>query len=149
MRILIVSLALLSSACGWINFGRAVPDEELRARADVRSYYDEMAQAFASGNAEALARLFDPAIAKPMTREKILAWGQDFFGRHGPARFKIERVEFERLGLQNAIVTLTYRVETRDGEGSFAATERDELVKRGRRWYVTGWEAVAAPAAAP
>ena len=77
MRALPLVTALLLSACGWVSFGRIVSDDELRLRSEVRSYYDEVARAFATGNAEALSRLYDPAIARPMTREQILAWGKD------------------------------------------------------------------------
>jgi hypothetical protein len=145
---LIAAAAFLAS-CGYVSFGRKVSDDELRLRADVRSYYDEVVQAFAVGNADALTLLFDAAIAKPMTREQILAWGKDYFAKHGTARFKVDGVEFERLGYENAVVLLTYRVETRDGKGDFGGTERDYLSKRGRRWVVTSWEKVSDPKAAP
>jgi hypothetical protein len=141
MRFLLIAASLLAS-CGYVSFGRKVSDDELRLRADVRAYYDEAAQAFAAGNAEALTLLFDAAIAKPMTREKIEAWGKDFFAKHGPASFKVEGVEYERLGYENAVVLLTYRVETRDGTGDFGGVERDYLSKRGRRWVITSWEKV-------
>lgn len=129
------------AGCGLgLNFGRKVSHEELILRGEIRSYYDEAAAAFAAGNAELLASLYDPAIARPMTREQIVAWGLDFFHKHGPARFRVEKVDFERVGHVSAVVVLTYRVETRDGDGSFGGTERDELVKRGRRWSMTAWE---------
>ena len=140
MRALPLLLILLIPACGWVSFGRKVSEDELRLRTDVRSYYDEVARAFALGDAEVLTRLFDPSIAKPMTREQILAWGKDFFAKHGAASFKIERIEYERLGYENAVVLLTYRVETKDGKGNFGGTERDYLIKRGRQWNVTAWE---------
>ena len=145
MRALPLVTALLMSACGWVSFGRIVSNDELRLRAEVRSYYDEVARAFATGNAEALSRLYDPAIARPMTREQILAWGQDFFGKHGPASFKIDHVEYERLGYENAVVLLRYHVETADGQGGFGGTERDQLVKHGRRWIMASWEKVPNP----
>ncbi|MDD5304121.1 MAG: hypothetical protein PHS14_13555 [Elusimicrobia bacterium] len=143
MRLLPFAVAVLLSACGYVSFARKVSDDELRLRAGVRAYYDEVAQAFTAGNHEALALLFDAAIAKPMTREQIAAWGKDFFAAHGPASFKVERVEYERLGYENAVVLLTYRVETKDGKGNFGGTERDYLTKRGRRWIVTSWEKVS------
>jgi len=149
MRLLILAAAVLFSACGYVSFGRKVSDDELRLRTEVRAYYDEVAQAFASGNPEALTSLFDGAIAKPMTRDQIAAWGKDFFGKHGGARFKIESVEYERLGYQNAVVLLTYRVETSDGKGDFGGTERDYLVKRGRRWIMTSWEKAEPPKTKP
>lgn len=142
MKAFMLAAAALASSCGWVSFGRAVSDDELRLRASVRAYYDEAAQAFAAGNHEALALLFDAAIAKPMTREQISAWGKEFFAKRGPAAFKVQRIEFERLGFENAVVLLTYRVETADGKGSFGGTERDTLARRGKRWVVTGWEKV-------
>lgn len=145
MRIIPLALLLLVSACGYVSFGRKVSDDELRLRTDVRAYYDEVVTAFAAGNAETLTSLFDGAIAKPMTREQIAAWGKDFFGKHGPTRFKIEAIEYERLGYENAVVLLTYRVETKDGKGDFGGTERDYLVKRGKRWIITSWEKAEAP----
>lgn len=149
MRILPTVAAALLASCGYVSFERKVSDDELRLRSDVRAYYDEVVLAFASANPDALALLFDSAIAKPMTREKILSWGKDFFSKHGPASFKIERVEYERLGHVNAVVLLSYRVETKDGNGNFGGTERDYLAKRGRRWVVTSWEKAEAPKSAP
>ena len=149
MRRLTILAAVLLSSCGYVSFGRKVSDDELRLRADVRAYYDDVVQAFAAGNAETLTLLFDGAIAKPMTREQISAWGKDFFGKHGAASFKVEKVEYERLGYENAVVLLTYRVETKDGAGNFGGVERDYLIKRGKRWVVTSWEKVEAPKAAP
>lgn len=149
MRILPIVAAALLSSCGYVSFGRKVSDDELRLRSEVRAYYDEVVLAFAAGNADALTQLFDAAIAKPMTREQIAAWGKDFFAKHGPAKFKVERLEYERLGYENAVVLLAYRVETKDGKGDFGGVERDYLTKRGRRWVVTAWEKVEEPKAAP
>ena len=149
MRILPILAALLFASCGYVSFGRKVSDDELRLRADVRAYYDEVVTAFAVGNPDALALLFDAAIAKPMTRDQILAWGKDFFAKHGGASFKIDAIEYERLGHENAVVVLSYRVETKDGNGNFGGTERDTLAKRGRRWVVTSWEKVEAKTPAP
>ncbi len=145
MRILLLLAAALLASCAYVSFGRKVSDDELRLRADVRAYYDEVVLAFAAGNSGALTLLFDAAIAKPMTRERIEAWGKDFFAKHGPAKFKIEKVEYERLGYENAVVLLAYRVETKDGAGNFGGVERDYLTKRGRRWLVTSWETVPTP----
>ncbi len=149
MRYAPLFATLLLSSCGYVSFGRTVSDDELRLRSSVRSYYDEVVQAFAAGNAEALTLLFDAAITKPMTREQIAAWGKDFFAKHGPASFKVKKVEHERLGYENAVVLLTYRVETKDGVGNFGGMERDYLTKRGRRWVITAWEKVAEPKPAP
>jgi len=142
MRFLLALAALLPASCGFVSFGRAVSDDELRLRASVRAYYDEVAQAFAAGNHEALTLLFDAAISKPMTREKISAWSKGFFAAHGPASYKVSKVEFERLGFENAVVLLTFRVETAEGKGNFGGVERDYLSKRGKRWVVTSWEKV-------
>jgi hypothetical protein len=120
-------------------------NDDLPLPADVRAYYDELVQAFAAGDAGALALLFDEAIERPMTRDQILAWGEAFFGEHGPARFVVERVEVERLGGESAVVLLTYRVETKDGRGSFGGIERDVLVRRGQGWTMAEWEAIKAP----
>lgn len=149
MRLLPLLLASLAASCGWVSFGRKVSDDELRLRSEVRAYYDDVARAFASGNADALTLLFDPAIARPMTRAQIQAWGADFFKEHGPASFKVEKVDYERLGYESAVVVLTYRVETKDGKGAFGGVERDELAKRSRRWTVTAWEKIPAPGSAP
>jgi hypothetical protein len=149
MRLLPILAALLLGSCGYVSFGRKVGDDELRLRSDVRAYYDEVVTAFAAGNADALALLFDAAIAKPMTRDQILAWGKKFFGEHGAASFKVEKVDYERLGYENAVVLLAYRVETKDGKGNFGGVERDYLVKRGRRWVVASWEPVSDLKAAP
>ncbi|MBI4061298.1 MAG: hypothetical protein HY403_07690 [Elusimicrobia bacterium] len=141
----LATAALLLSSCGYVSFARRISDDELRLRSDVRAYYDEVARAFAVGNADALTLLFDAAMTKPMTREQVAAWGRDFFAKHGPASFKIDRMEYERLGHENAVVLLSYRVETKDGSGNFGGTERDSLSKRGRRWVVTSWEKIEAP----
>ncbi len=148
MRPLLLAVLFLCG-CSYVSFGRKVSDDELRLRDDVRAYYDEVVQAFAAGNPDALAQLFDAAITKPMTRAQILAWGREFFGEHGTARFKVVKVEYERLGYGDAVVLLTYRVETKDGRGNFGGTERDVLVRRGRRWVMTEWEKIGPPKAAP
>lgn len=138
--------AAMASACGIsFNFGRKVTDEELILRAEIRSYYDEVGTAFSAGNADRLAGLFEPGIGKPMTQPQIRAWGEDFFQKHGPAAFKVESIDYERVGHVSAVVTLRYRVETRDGDGSFGGLERDELVKRGRRWSIAAWEKLPTP----
>jgi hypothetical protein len=141
--LLLAGLAGLLGGCVRLNFGRPISEDELVLRGEIKSYYNEVAMAFAGGNAEALAGLYDAGIARPMTRDQIRAWGTDFFAKHGPASFTIEKIDFERVGHVSAVVTITYRVETRDGQGSFGATERDELAHRdNRRWYVTAWEKV-------
>ena len=137
----IAAASALLAGCVSFNFGRSVSEEELILRSQIRSYYDEVGEAFASGNADLLANLYDAGIARPMTQDKIRAWGKDFFDKHGPASFKLLKLDYEQVGHVTSVVTISYRVETRDGEGSFGGTERDDLVQRtGRHWYVTGWD---------
>lgn len=142
VRILpLAAVAAVLGGCISLNFGRPVSEEEIILRDQIRSYYDTVAASFAAANPDMLAGLYDAGIARPMTQDRIRAWGQDFFAKHGPSSFKILKIDFERVGHVSAVVTITYRVETRDGEGSFGGTERDELVQRaGRRWYVTAWD---------
>ncbi|MDE2491164.1 MAG: hypothetical protein KGM24_09965 [Elusimicrobia bacterium] len=134
--------ALTLSACAYVQvgFGRRVSDRELALQDEIRAYYEDVGAAFASGNAQALTQLFAPGITRPMTRDRIRAWAEDFFAKHGPARFTVVSLDFERLGPVSAVVRLDYRVETRGGDGSFAGVERDELVRRDGRWSVTAWE---------
>ncbi|MDE2144053.1 MAG: hypothetical protein KGJ84_16715 [Elusimicrobia bacterium] len=142
MRLLAPTVAtLLLAGCGvfTLNFGRKITDEESILRTEIKEYYDEAGAAFAAGNAARLADLYDPGIARPMTKDQIRAWGEDFFKKHGPAAFKIEKLDFEGVGHVSAVVELTYRVETKDGDGSFGGVERDELVKHGRHWSISAW----------
>ena len=137
----VAAVAALLGGCISVNFGRSVTEEEIILRDQIRSYYDEVGTAFAAGNPDALAGLYDAGIARPMTQDKIRAWAKDFFEKHGPASFKLLKIDYEQVGHVTSVVTITYRVETRDGQGSFGGTERDELVQRtGRQWYVTGWD---------
>ncbi|MFI5346678.1 MAG: hypothetical protein ACHQ51_09925 [Elusimicrobiota bacterium] len=145
MRLIeLTAAALLLGGCSTfsIDFSRKITEEETILRSDVRAYYDEASAAFAAGNADRLADLYDPGIGRPMTKDQIRAWGTDFFKKHGPARFKVEKLDFERVGHVSAVVELTYRVETRDGDGSFSGVERDELVKHGRHWAISAWTKV-------
>ncbi|MBI3553107.1 MAG: hypothetical protein HY077_11380 [Elusimicrobia bacterium] len=140
-RALAAAAVLALTGCGLtFRFDRKMSNEELILRDEVRAYYSEVAAAFAAGNGAALAGLFAPGISHPMTKEQIEAWGDDFFAKHGPAGFKVEKLEFEKVGHVSAEVVLTYRVETRDKAGSFGGVERDRLVKRGRRWSVASWD---------
>ena len=137
----LATAAALLGGCISLNFGRPVTEEEIILREQIRSYYDEVGAAFAAGNSDLLADLYDAGIARPMTQDKIRAWGADFFKKHGPASFKLVKIDFEQVGHVTSVVTIVYRVETRDGEGSFGGAERDELIQRtGRHWYVTGWD---------
>ncbi|MBI5245763.1 MAG: hypothetical protein HY923_01170 [Elusimicrobia bacterium] len=149
MRALLLAAIAAAGACGYVSFGRKVGDDELRLRSSVRAYYDEVVLAFAAGNADSLTLLFEASITKPMTHDQIQAWGVKFFKENGPASFKIDRVEYERLGYENAVVLLTYHVETKSGKGNFGGTERDTLTKRGKRWVITEWEKAEAPKGAP
>ncbi len=140
MRRALLLVLLAVGACVRLDLGRRVSDDELRLRRELEGYYVDAAAAFATGSPEALAALYDSSISKPMTLDAIRKWGVEFFGKHGPARFKVEKLEFDRLGYENAVVTLTYRVETKTGEGSFGGVERDEFVKKKGRWLMTAWE---------
>lgn len=139
--LLLAALALVPASCGWLSFEKRKTEQELALEQSVRGYYDEVTQAFASGDSERLASLFSPAIAKPMTREQIAAWGRDFFRDHGPARFTVEKLEFDALGPRRAEALLTYRVSTRTGQGSFGGRELDVLERtEGGRWRISEWE---------
>jgi hypothetical protein len=133
--------ALLLGACGLtLDFSRRVTEEENILRSEIHGYYAEVGSAFAAGNPDMLATLFAPGITHPMTQEQIRAWGEKFFKEHGPARFKVVKLDFESVGHVSAVVELTYRVETRDGAGSFGGVERDQLVRRGGRWSTSAWD---------
>lgn len=135
-----LALALLASGCGWVSFGRRMSDDELRLRSEVKSYYGQVARAFAAGNPDALASLFDPSIARPMSHAEVKTWAQGFFAKNGRAGFRVESLEIESIGPAEAVVLLRYRVETPDGKGDFAGTERDTLSRRKGRWYIAAWE---------
>ena len=94
MRRLSLAFLLLASGCGYVSFGRRVSQEETILIQEIRSYYGQVQRAFAAGNAQALAGLFDSSIVKPMTHAQIVAWGEKFFAENGPARFRIESLEF-------------------------------------------------------
>lgn len=142
MRLLsCVLAALLSSSCGWVSFERRKSVEAAALESSVRAYYEEVVLAFAAGDAERLTVLFSPSITKPMTRPQILDWGRRFFGEHGPARFKVERLSIEELGPRRAVAYLTYSVRTASGKGGFGGTERDVLERAdGGRWVMMEWE---------
>lgn len=141
-RALLLGCLALGAACVRLDMGRKLSDDELRLRRELEAYYMDASAAFATGSPEALAALYDPSIAKPMTLQQIRDWGVKFFGEHGPARFKVEKLEFDRVGYENAVVTLTYRVETKDGKGGFGGVEQDLFVKKKGRWLMTAWEKV-------
>ncbi|NNN06482.1 MAG: hypothetical protein HKL90_11325 [Elusimicrobia bacterium] len=133
-------LAFLPTGCGYINFSKPMSNEEIVLRSEIRGYYEDVSQAFAAGNADALADLYDESIADPMTREQIRDWARNFFKVHGPAQFKAMKIDIDSIGHVSAVLVLTYLVDTRDGAGSFHGVERDHLLKHGRRWYVSSWE---------
>ncbi len=136
----LAAAALLTSACGYVSFERPKTADELRLEQSLRAYYGEVREAFAVGNPDALASLFSPSITHPMTQREIRDWATKFFAEHGRARFRIESLEIDELGFVRAVTTLTYRVETPDGKGSFAGTERDVLERRESRWFVSSWD---------
>lgn len=140
MRRIPLVLLLVFAGCKYISFGRRMSNDEIRLQQEIRAYYGDVQRAFAAGNAQALAALFDSSIVKPMTYAQILAWGEKFFSENGPARFRIESLEFDALGHRQADVVMKYRVVTKDGKGDFGGVEADRLVKRGGRWYMTEWE---------
>lgn len=143
MRQLLAALTCLTlSGCGWISFRKPPTDDEIRLRAELKSYYGDVQTAFAVGNAQGLAVLFDPSITTPMTKREIEAWGDKFFGEHGRASFKLEKFELDEMGAGRAVATIRYSVTTPTGKGSFGGTERDELVKKNGRWYVSAWEKI-------
>jgi hypothetical protein len=139
-RALLLGCLLAGAACVRLDMGRKLSDDEHRIRRELEAYYMEASAAFATGSPEALAALYDPSITKPMTLQQIREWGVKFFGEHGPARFKVEKLEFDRVGYEHAVVTLTYKVETKSGKGGFGGTEIDTFVKKRGRWLMTAWE---------
>jgi hypothetical protein len=140
MRALAVSAAILLSGCGSIGFQKHLTDDELRLQREVRDYYAQVQRAFAAGNSQALASLFDASIVKPMTKKEIEAWGEKFFGEHGRGAFKLKSLTLDDLGRERAVVTIKYEVTTPTGKGGFGGTEQDTLVKRSGRWYTAEWE---------
>lgn len=141
-RALLLGWLALGAACVRLDMGRKLSDDETRIQRELEAYYMQASAAFATGSAEALAALYDPSISRPMTLTQIREWGVKFFGEHGPARFKVEKLEFDRVGYENAVVTLTYRVQTKDGKGDFGGVEQDIFVKKKGRWLMTAWEKV-------
>ena len=130
----------LLAGCLRLGFERRATTEEIVLKAEIRAFYGQVQQAFAAGTPRALAALFSPTIARPMSHAEILAWAERFFSEHGHARFRVERLEFDELGHLQALVTLTYRVETPGGRGDFGGTEQDTLVKTSGRWTISAWE---------
>ena len=46
----------------------------------------------------------------------------------------------DELGTARAVVRVAYKVDTPNGAGGFGGSERDVLVKRGGRWYISSWQ---------
>lgn len=139
-RYLILAAALLCSGCLELSFRRPLSMQETLKENSLKDYYVQVKSAFALGDAEALAALYDPGIARPMTQAEILAWGRKFFGEHGSARFRVEKLDVQELGYQHGLVRLTYRVQTKSGKGDFGGTELDTFTQRSGRWLITSWE---------
>ena len=133
-------LVLFVSGCGFISFRKPRTDDELRVERELRLYYTEIKSSFAVGNSQSLASLFDSNITRPMSKPEIEKWAEDFFKAHGRASFTIQKFELDELGADRASVTIHYRVEPQDGKGAFGGAETDELIKKGGRWYIAGWE---------
>jgi hypothetical protein len=142
MRRLTVLLAAAVglSSCGYVSFERAKTPDEVRLEQSVRGYYGDVRRAFAVGNADALTSLFSPSITHPMTQAQIRAWADKFFAEHGRARMRVEKLDVDELSFVRAVVTLSYRVETTDGKGSFGGAERDVLERRDGRWFIASWD---------
>ena len=137
----LLGAALLATAgCGYVSFRKPMTDDELRLEREIRGYYAEIRAAFAAGNPQSLATLFDPNITSPMSRPEVERWAEKFFAEHGRAHFKIEGFSLDELAFERAVVTLRYRVDTPDGRGGFGGAERDTLVKKSGRWYTAAWE---------
>jgi hypothetical protein len=142
MRLTPLLLLLALCGCLAVSFRRPQTLEESLKERGLRDYYLDVKNAFALGDAQALAALFDPAIAKPMTRAQVLAWGNKFFAEHGAARFHVEKLEVLELGYRHGLTRLTYKVETKSGKGDFGGVELDTFTRRSGRWLMTSWEKV-------
>lgn len=141
MRLLPLLLPLLIfSGCIVPSLRKPPTLEESLKEKELRDYYRDVQNAFAQGDAKALADLFDPSIAKPMTYGQILAWGEKFFGEHGPALFHVDKMEILELGWRRAVTRLTYRVKTKSGRGDFGGAERNSFIRKDGRWLMSSWE---------
>jgi hypothetical protein len=138
----VVAAAFLGSGCGYVSFQKPPSDDELRLKAEIRGYYDQVAQAFAAGNPDALTTLFASSITHPMTQDQIRAWAEKFFKENGPAHFHVRKIEYDEISFVRASVRLSYSVETKGGRGDFGGVEQDELIQRQGRWFTAGWEKI-------
>ncbi len=143
MRIFLLALVCLPlTGCVKLGFNRTQDIRESVRESEIREYYSRLQLAFAQGDSEALAVLFDPAIKKPMTHAQIITWGRKFFSKNGPAHFRIIKLTIDDMGTERAVVTLEYAVETEGGAGDFGGTEIDTLTKKKGRWLTAAWEVV-------
>lgn len=142
-RALLLASSLALGGCGFVSFQRPRTDQELILRGQVRYFYSQIQLAFAEGNPDALTVLFSPSITRPMSYAEVQAWARRFFSENKTARFRILRLEIEQLGPVQAVVLLTYKVQTPDGKGDFGGTERDTLSQSGGRWSIVAWDKVA------
>jgi len=133
---------LFTAACGGISFGRKVTDDEVIIQQEIHSFYNQVQEAFATANPDALASLFAPSITHPMNHKEIEDWANKFFVQNKNGHFKIEKLEFEGLSYIKASVVLNYKIETPDGKGDFGGAERDTLTKDHGHWYIAGWDKV-------
>jgi hypothetical protein len=139
---ILVPVILLGAACGGVSFGRRVSDDEMIIQQEIHSYYNQIQEAFATANPDALAALFAPSITHPMTHQEIADWANKFFKENRNGHFKVEKLTFEGLSYIKASVVLAYKVETPDGKGDFSGVERDTLTKDHGHWYVAAWDKV-------
>lgn len=143
MRAALAALVLASPAAAL--FGRPP-----RAEREVRAFYaEDVAEAFARQDAQAVAALYDPKIKEPMTQAAIRKWAHEFFLRYDEVRFHVDALAFEKVEPRRVVARLTYHVTTDYGKGDFGGTERAVLVKEGRRWRIASWAKGAQAAGKP
>ncbi|MDE2039632.1 MAG: nuclear transport factor 2 family protein [Elusimicrobia bacterium] len=140
MRSLLAASLLLLAGCGGVGFERPISDREFALEAEIRDFYSELGRAYSAGDAQALALLYDPGIATPMTHDQIQAWVDQFFAERGPAAFNILALSFEQLGADRAVVRIKYDVAPFGKKPGFQGFELDTLVRRFGRWYIASWE---------
>lgn len=141
-RLAVVAAVLLWSGCSYISFQKPPTVDELALEGEVREFYDEMSQAFASANPEALTSLYASTLAHPMTQDQVRAWARKFFADNGPAHLKLKKVEFDELSYIRAVVMVDYAVETKGARGDFSGVERDVLERHQGRWFIASWDKV-------
>lgn len=139
---LVAAACLVGSGCGYISFQKPPTDDELRLKAEVHGYYDEVARAFATANPDALTSLFASSITHPKTQDQIRDWAKTFFKENGPARFHVRKLEFDEISFVRASLRISYTVETKSGRGDFGGIEQDELIQHQGHWFTASWEKV-------